>query len=421
MRYAAPRKCAMLLTRPVRLLIVLVLTLGFTVSIHRSAAAQGLSPYEQQVLDLVNQQRAARGLPALRVDSRLVTAARRHNDLMAQKSQLSHQLSGERPLCSGGPNDDRYDEVGYAWIACGENVAAGQTTPQEVVDAWMNSAGHRDNILNSSFRDIGIAHTTGGSYGHWWTQDFGASDNSAPPPAAPAPALTWQAEYNVSASPTTWLAGLWVNYAVTVRNTGTATWPAHGDRRVRLGAHFVPNGGSWLTDTRVDLPYNLIPGGSVSLSVWQAAPVTTQPTSLVFQLVKEGDFWFSQTASRPAAIWAAEYNLSQTPSQWWRGKSQTFTVTIRNAGNTTWSAGGSQMVRLGTHFTSATGGAAQTARWLSDYRTTLPYDIPPGAVFTRTIAPMPPNVRGTMYLETTMVREGSFWFNQSANRQVNVN
>ena len=55
----------------------------------------------------------------------------------------------------------------------GENIAAGYPTPAAVMDAWMNSAGHRANILNCAFAEIGVGHATGGPFGAYWTQDFG--------------------------------------------------------------------------------------------------------------------------------------------------------------------------------------------------------------------------------------------------------
>lgn len=171
---------------------VLVALSALALLISPSARAESLSPFEQQVFDLVNQQRAANGLAPLRLDWRLVNVARAHNALMAQRGELSHQLSGEKPVCSG---DDRLRDGGYPWLWCAENVAAGQGSPQQVMDAWMTSAGHRTNILNPNLRDMGIAFVQGGKgpYGTWWTQDFGSTGETpaapVPPPAGTQPAL----------------------------------------------------------------------------------------------------------------------------------------------------------------------------------------------------------------------------------------
>jgi uncharacterized protein YkwD len=65
-----------------------------------------------------------------------------------------------------------YKERGYNYRWAGENIAYGQTSAQEVMQSWMNSAGHRQNILNPKFRDVGIAYAYGNTF--YWTQNFGA-------------------------------------------------------------------------------------------------------------------------------------------------------------------------------------------------------------------------------------------------------
>lgn len=158
------------------LLRLVLLSLAFGLSLVSIATAvpayaDSLTPIELQVVDLVNQHRAAHGLPALRVDARLTQAARAHTNLMREREQPSHQLDGEKPICQG---DDRLVAAGYAWIFCAENVAAGQTSAEQVVNDWMNSAGHRENILSPYAAETGIAFSTGGNFGTWWTQTFGA-------------------------------------------------------------------------------------------------------------------------------------------------------------------------------------------------------------------------------------------------------
>jgi uncharacterized YkwD family protein len=67
---------------------------------------------------------------------------------------------------------DMMKNFGITYSTAGENIAAGQATPKEVVNAWMNSEGHRKNILSSQFTEIGVGYAKGGSYGHYWTQMF---------------------------------------------------------------------------------------------------------------------------------------------------------------------------------------------------------------------------------------------------------
>jgi uncharacterized protein YkwD len=121
---------------------------------------------EAQVITLTNQQRAANGCGALRADARLTAAARAHSTDMVTNNFFSHTGS------NGSDFVAREKAAGYT-AASAENIAWGQKTPEAVMDAWMNSAGHRANILNcgSVAVGVGLAYTAGGSA--YWTQDFG--------------------------------------------------------------------------------------------------------------------------------------------------------------------------------------------------------------------------------------------------------
>jgi hypothetical protein len=125
--------------------------------------------FESEVIDLVNIERDAEGLPPLSYDADLASAARGHSEDMGLQNYFSHTgLDGRTPC-------DRMTDAGYSWNYCGENIAAGQPTPEDVIDAWMASSGHRANILNPNFCDIGVgyAYVASSTYGHYWTQNFG--------------------------------------------------------------------------------------------------------------------------------------------------------------------------------------------------------------------------------------------------------
>ncbi len=123
-------------------------------------------PVTAQVVRLVNVARADAGCAPLHVDARLATAARLHSEDMAKKNYFSHtSLDGRSPW-------DRMGAQGYSY-GSGENIAAGYSTPEAVMSGWMKSSGHRANILNCSSRAIGVGVAKGGSYGTYWTQDFG--------------------------------------------------------------------------------------------------------------------------------------------------------------------------------------------------------------------------------------------------------
>lgn len=118
---------------------------------------------ERELLALVNKERASAGLAPLIPDPKLMRAARAHSANMAAQGRLDHTLDGKGP-------GERLAEVGYASSGWGENVAAGQRTPAEAMASWMSSHGHRGNILNGSFTEVGL-----GVSGTYWTQVFAAS------------------------------------------------------------------------------------------------------------------------------------------------------------------------------------------------------------------------------------------------------
>ena len=119
-----------------------------------------------EVLRLVNAERAKAGCGALTVDSRLAAAASAHSADMAANEYFSH--TGR----NGSDVADRVEAAGYNWSSVGENIAKGQPTPAAVMQAWMTSSGHRANILNCRFRNIGIGLANDGR-SPVWTQDFG--------------------------------------------------------------------------------------------------------------------------------------------------------------------------------------------------------------------------------------------------------
>jgi uncharacterized protein YkwD len=129
--------------------------------------------FATEVIRLVNEERAKAGLEALTSQSQLADAAQKHSIDMGCKFFMDHTGSdGSSPF-------DRMVEFGYPYSTAAENVAAGFATPAEVMTGWMNSAGHRANILNADFTEIGIGYVfnpgdTTNSYFHYWTMTLGA-------------------------------------------------------------------------------------------------------------------------------------------------------------------------------------------------------------------------------------------------------
>lgn len=127
-----------------------------------------VSAEEQAVIDATNAERkkAEKPLPALKMNLKLMEAARKHAENMAAQEKMDHVLDGKNP-------GDRAKAAGYKFRALGENVAAGQRTPKEAVQAWMNSPPHRENILKDAYTEIGVAGVKGKDGLIYWAQVFG--------------------------------------------------------------------------------------------------------------------------------------------------------------------------------------------------------------------------------------------------------
>jgi uncharacterized YkwD family protein/spore coat assembly protein SafA len=118
---------------------------------------------EVQVQQLVNQERSKQGLKPLEMDWELQRTARTKACDMAQKGYFSHTSP------TYGSPFDMMKQFGISYKTAGENIAQGQRTPQEVMQSWMNSTGHRENILKPDFTHIGVGYCQQGNH---WVQMF---------------------------------------------------------------------------------------------------------------------------------------------------------------------------------------------------------------------------------------------------------
>ncbi|MCM3809759.1 CAP domain-containing protein [Streptomyces sp. DR7-3] len=134
----------------------------------RPFTPDGLLRLTSEVIALTNAERAAARLTPLAQDPRLAAAAQAHSDDMVARDFYSHTgPEGHQPW-------DRARVAGATHRGIGENIACGQRSPAEVVRGWMDSPGHRANILKPDFTHIGVGHATGSRAGTYWTQVFGA-------------------------------------------------------------------------------------------------------------------------------------------------------------------------------------------------------------------------------------------------------
>ena len=121
---------------------------------------------ENDVIALVNTERAKQHLEGLEIDWELSRVARVKSKDMAVNNYFSHQSP------TYGSPFDMMKHFGIHYTSAGENIASGQTSAESVMQSWMNSQGHRENIMNPTFTHIGVGYYRGGSYGHMWTQQF---------------------------------------------------------------------------------------------------------------------------------------------------------------------------------------------------------------------------------------------------------
>lgn len=125
-----------------------------------------INALENEVIRLTNLERTKRGLPALKANWQLSRCARYKSQDMINKNYFAHQSP------TYGSPFDMIESFGISMAAGGENIAMGQRTPQEVVTAWMNSPGHRSNILSTAYTQIGVGVAKSRTGSYYWTQMF---------------------------------------------------------------------------------------------------------------------------------------------------------------------------------------------------------------------------------------------------------
>jgi len=148
---------------------------GTCADANTPATSASVATMDAAVDCLINQERAAHGLPALTVSSQLNHSAQGWNDSMVSSGNFTH----------GSNFAGRISAAGYSWQMAGENIATGYMTPAQVVSAWMASTDHCHNVLDPGFRNVGTGETAS-PVGGWasgpatWTQDFGLQMSQNP-------------------------------------------------------------------------------------------------------------------------------------------------------------------------------------------------------------------------------------------------
>ncbi|KAG7385998.1 hypothetical protein PHYPSEUDO_000853 [Phytophthora pseudosyringae] len=170
----------------------------------RNLQTYSATGFQSLLLAAVNKERAAQGLSSLCMSSKLQSSAQKHSNDMASNNFMSHTGS------DGSSMAQRITAAGFVWTAIAENVAAGQKDVATVMNSWMNSPGHRKNILSSSYKSFGCgyAYSSKSTYKHYWTQDFGAGEacpttsSFTTAPATKAPVATTKTPAVTTKTPT---------------------------------------------------------------------------------------------------------------------------------------------------------------------------------------------------------------------------
>ncbi len=126
----------------------------------------GKASFETEVLTLVNKERAKQKLPALKLNANAAKAANAKASDMATKNYFSHTSP------TYGSPSQLLTKFGVKWTACGENIAKGQKTPTAVMTAWMNSSGHKANIMSKNYTTLGVGCVTDTKGQLIWVQEF---------------------------------------------------------------------------------------------------------------------------------------------------------------------------------------------------------------------------------------------------------
>lgn len=285
-------------------MVAILVTAVIALPISPAVAAAAATGAASAVFGLTNQQRVAASVPALASDATLDAAA---------QAWAEHLVSAPFSHSSNEWRDSMISPGGWRWS--GENIAAGQRTPDSVMSAWMNSSGHKANILSSNYNGVGIGYATGGPYGFYWVQIFAQRAPSQPTvPAGSAPTITSNGGMfaaTVSGWPA-WATGSWswsVSGVAVPRENSNSFTTSMGDRGKPVTATFTATASGYKPVSKTSSP--LISSGS-QLEVARLAGGDRYSTAIAISLsgypsgantvyVSSGENFPDALAAAPAA------------------------------------------------------------------------------------------------------------------------
>ncbi len=246
------------------------------------------------------------------------------------------------------------------------------------------------------------------SAGSWWSSLYGQPVRDQWFRSA-----DWSVDWINDDVPRDWTAGYTRTVTVTVTNDGGRSWPAGGASPVRLGYAWTSRatGNAVRSSDRVNLPADVPPGATVTLTGLVTAPVYPGTYTLTLDLLKEGEFWFADKGvapdDTPVAV-GLDFRAAYTPTAvpFAAGQSTTVPITITNTGRSTFPTTNAYPVHLAYHWIDSNG---RTAVW-DGARTSLPVDLGPGQSVQLQAAVGVPATGGTYSLRFDLVQEGVAWF-----------
>ncbi|MDH6182310.1 putative cell wall-binding protein [Microbacteriaceae bacterium SG_E_30_P1] len=239
------------------------LVVGALVTFGLVTPANAATGMAGEVFTLVNQQRASQGLPALVSDPTLDHAAATWAQYLASTGQFIHSSSSWRSDMISGAG----------WTFSGENIAAGYPSSSTVMNAWMNSSGHRANILNGSYVGVGIGYVSGGPYGHYWVQIFAGSAPRVTPGSTPVISGSATVGGSLTASTSGWPSGTtlswsWASGGVTIPGATSQTYtPTITDGGRKLTVSVTGSKSGYYPATTVSAPSATVSNGASSTRI----------------------------------------------------------------------------------------------------------------------------------------------------------
>ena len=329
-----------------RFLALAMLTLALTLSLTTAPAeafagsevyasasygSTQLAQYANQVAILVNRERSAKGLPLLKFSDKLSEVAN------IRATETETLFAHERP--NGENCFTAIDEAGINYYYAGENIAYGQKSPEAVMTAWMNSAGHKANILSEypNYLGVGVTYTNGRYY---WVQLFAYSsdlDGTVPYDAETAAKITTQPKNFVgkagdNASFVVKASGSGLSYQWQLSDDAGKTWRNSSvktaDYSVKLS---TANNGRYVRCIVTDTYGNQVTSNAASMKI-SVVTITTQPVDFVTKLGSQVKF----TVKASDTDLTYQWQLSDDSGQTWRNsstKSATYTTTLTSTNN----------------------------------------------------------------------------------------